>query len=282
MDKLQYDSFYKFLVSLGIVLIALPVVALVFITNNDSVLITQSEYDVLSALSQNSIQQREQIFNFVIRWLPLIAKIMIPAGTALILIGGIKWFQIQLQLDKQIKSETIIKEQTAKDMSASEIVERVADEVIENETASDTLQHNIPDPKSSMAKWLKIENACLEYFSNKYSRFFDYQQNIKVGKWSYDLLGVSKTADPDHLYEIKYWSHIPSDGLLESSIRRLEDSSINYESLTQRKCKCRFVIVIPDSEFDTVRMHCMMKLGEIQCHSKLEFISESDLSLKEG
>ena len=33
MDKLQYDNLYKFLVSLGIVLIVLPVAALVFLFN---------------------------------------------------------------------------------------------------------------------------------------------------------------------------------------------------------------------------------------------------------
>lgn len=47
--------------------------------------------------------------------------------------------------------------------------------------------------------------------------------------------------------------------LLTGSEWRSYDS-INYESLTQRKYKCRFVIVVPDIEFDAVRMHCMVKL----------------------
>lgn len=43
MDKLQYDSFYKFLVSLGMLLITLPVLAFLYVLNMDCKLISQSE-----------------------------------------------------------------------------------------------------------------------------------------------------------------------------------------------------------------------------------------------
>ena len=52
MDKLQYDSLYKFLVSLGIILIALPIAALVYLLNSEPILISQSDFDALSEYSQ--------------------------------------------------------------------------------------------------------------------------------------------------------------------------------------------------------------------------------------
>lgn len=51
MDKLQYDSFYKFLVSLGMLLITLPVLAYLYILNTDYELISQNDYDNLSEIS---------------------------------------------------------------------------------------------------------------------------------------------------------------------------------------------------------------------------------------
>ena len=51
MDKLQYDSFYKFLVSLGMLLITLPVLAFLYVLNMDCKLISQSDYDNLSQIS---------------------------------------------------------------------------------------------------------------------------------------------------------------------------------------------------------------------------------------
>ena len=53
MDKLQYDSFYKFLVSLGIVLITLPIFVLLYILNADYILISQNDYNNLSAISKS-------------------------------------------------------------------------------------------------------------------------------------------------------------------------------------------------------------------------------------
>ncbi|RHP31166.1 hypothetical protein DWZ60_16195 [Blautia sp. AF34-10] len=47
MDKLQYDSFYKFLVSLGMLLITLPVLAYLYILNTNYKLISQNDYDNL-------------------------------------------------------------------------------------------------------------------------------------------------------------------------------------------------------------------------------------------
>lgn len=280
MDKLQYDSFYKFLVSLGIILIALPVLASIFIVNSNSILISQIEYDALSTFSQNSVQNREQILTFIIQCLPIVTIILVPTGFILIGIGAVNWSKIQVQLDKQIEADTTIKTETAKKMSAAEVVKRAADEVEENTSPSGENQNTAPKPQNCIQKLLQIENACYKYFSAKYVDYFNYQQNVKYGKWEYDMLGISKRDTTDHLYEIKYWSNIPSNSLLVNSIRRLEDSGINYQALTNRNCKCRLVIVTPDTKYETIRMHCLMKLGEIQSHSKLEFISEKDLILE--
>lgn len=48
LDKLQYDSLYKFLVSLGVVLIALPITALIFLENGTMHIISKLEYENLS------------------------------------------------------------------------------------------------------------------------------------------------------------------------------------------------------------------------------------------
>lgn len=64
MDKLQYDSFYKFLVSLGIVLITLPGLAFLYLLNTDYELISQVDYDNLSHISIQRIQHSEKLLNF--------------------------------------------------------------------------------------------------------------------------------------------------------------------------------------------------------------------------
>lgn len=58
MDKLEYDSLHKFLVSLGVIFIALPFVVLYFVFSNDVILISQIDFDGLSQYSQNLLQQQ--------------------------------------------------------------------------------------------------------------------------------------------------------------------------------------------------------------------------------
>lgn len=66
MDKLQYDSLYKFFVSLGLVLIILPFATMVYLFNVEPVLISQVEYDLLSGYSLSMIENRNSLYILVI------------------------------------------------------------------------------------------------------------------------------------------------------------------------------------------------------------------------
>ena len=73
MDKLEYDSLHKFLVSLGVIFIALPFVVLYFVFSNDVILISQIDFDGLSQYSQNLLQQQSFLWKIVIIVLPIIS-----------------------------------------------------------------------------------------------------------------------------------------------------------------------------------------------------------------
>ena len=120
MDKLQYDSFYKFLVSLGIVLITLPIFVLLYILNADYILISQNDYNNLSAISLQSIKTHEHILHLIHTIVPIISIPLILLGIILIIIGCYKWYGIQKELDQQIKSDTITKKINATQLNASE------------------------------------------------------------------------------------------------------------------------------------------------------------------
>lgn len=77
MDKLQYDSFYKFLVSLGMLLITLPVLAFLYVLNMDCKLISQSDYDNLSQISIQRIQNNENLLDFTTTIMPVASIVLI-------------------------------------------------------------------------------------------------------------------------------------------------------------------------------------------------------------
>ena len=285
MEKLQYDSFYKFLVSLGVILITLPILAMAFIATGDVVLISQAEYENLSSFSQNAIQQKEELLNFISNWLPLITKIFIPLGAIFILAGGGRWLYIQLQLDDQIKSDTIMKKINAKNMSADEIVGKALGEVSETENKesnnSETTTPNIPYTPSEnpVVKYMRIENLCFSKAINEYSRDYHLKKNIRVGKHEYDFVAVSKKDNIDLLFEVKYWRTCSTSRILEL-INKLYSRGIDYENTAHRNFRIILMLVTPKQELEKLKQHIETKLvgAHIAYKVDIQYIAEEDLN----
>lgn len=285
MEKLQYDSFYKFLVSLGVILITLPILAMVFIATGDVILVSQNEYENLSYFSQNAIQQKEAILNFISSWLPLITKIFIPSGAVLILVGGARWFVIQLKLDDQIKSDTIMKKIKAQEMSANEIIVKALDEVSETENTesknSEDTTPNIPYTPSEnpVVKYMRIENLCFSKAINEYSRDYHLKKNIRVGKHEYDFVAVSKKDNIDLLFEVKYWRTCSTSRILEL-INKLYSRGIDYENTAHRNFRIILMLVTPKQELEKLKQHIETKLvgAHIAYKVDIQYMAEEDLN----
>lgn len=107
MDKLQYDSFYKFLVSAGVVLVAAPLFGLYYLLcNGNQILLSQADYEALSNTSMQFVQQRDKTIFYTLKALPWILVGLITVGLGCLIYGGIKWHNIQKELDEQTKLKT--------------------------------------------------------------------------------------------------------------------------------------------------------------------------------
>lgn len=200
MDKLQYDSFYKFLVSLGMLLITLPVLAYLYILNTNYKLISQNDYDNLSEISIQRMNDNLKLLDFTTTIMPVVSILLIVTGLVLIIIGCCKWYSIQKELDEQIKSDTITKKINATQLSSSETVEKVANEI-------STEQNNSTNVSSDrVVRYMQIEDKCYKYFSQKLSRRYLLKQNLRIGRLEYDIIALSKHTKNDLIFEIKYWT----------------------------------------------------------------------------
>lgn len=282
MEKLQYDSFYKFLVSLGVILIALPVVALVFIVNGEILLLSQVEYDSLSLFSLKSIQQREQLYDFIVAWLPLATKILIPIGFVLVIIGGIKWYLIQLQLDEQIKSDTIMKRINAKNMSATEIVAKAVEEVTDAE-AKDTEQISEKPVRSpqheKIIRYMEIEDLCYAKAVREYSKKYHLKRNVRIGRFDYDFIAVSKKDNIDILFEVKYWHQIPPTHITNSLAFQVLSAGQNYETETHRNFHSIIIIVVPKQHLERMKNNLITRIenSQVDWAAEIQYVAEEDL-----
>ena len=252
MDKLQYDSFYKFLVSLGMLLITLPVLAFLYVLNMDCKLISQSDYDNLSQISIKRIQNNANLLDFTTTIMPVASIVLIVTGLTLIIIGCSKWYSIQKELDEQIKSDTIAKKINATQLSSSETVEKAANEI----SAEQNTSTNVSSDR--IVKYMQIEDKCYKYFFNKFSHRYLLKQNLRIGRFEYDIIALSKRTKNDLIFEVKYWTiNTITDNRLKHLISNVNYMCENYKSVTNHNCESVIVIVTPKEKIEKVKSACL-------------------------
>lgn len=275
MDKLQYDSFYKFLVSLGMLLITLPVLAFLYILNTDYELISQNDYNNLSEISIKRIHSSEQLLHFATTVMPIISIILIVIGLMLIIIGCYKWYSIQKELDEQIKSDTITKKINATQLSSAETVEKAANEISDE-------QNSITKVSSEqVVKYMQIEDKCYKYFCRNLSRRYLLKQNLRIGKYEYDIVALSKHNKDDLIFEIKYWTFNITDNRLAYLIHNIKYMCENYKSITEHNCESVIVIVTSKENIEKLKTRCLNHIANysdaVLESINFEFFAEEDL-----
>lgn len=252
MDKLQYDNLYKFLVSLGIVLIVLPVAALVFLLNMEPILMSQADYDLLSEFSLQMIANRNELTSYFISIFPWLASSLICIGVGVLLVGIFKWVGLQKNLDKKLDAEAAMQTLNLLKMSSAEVTAKIEEEVKETaaiETPTPPISPAVNDHSSVMNKYIEIEELCFNYFTKRYAKKYSFERNIRMGKYCYDFIGVSKLDNIDLIFEIKYMKIATGNSRrIYDVFEHVYDSGINYETIAHRNFRCVVVIVTPKEE----------------------------------
>lgn len=250
MSKLEYDNLYKFLVSLGIILIVLPLGALVYFYNTNPILISQIDFDLLSEYSLQMINSRNELLSIFIKVFPWFATASIIIGIILIICGIIKWFGVQKKLDKKLDAETTKKTLDELQASKEEVNEKLKKETVDSNNESIFSSENSAVSKNSqlkaMEKYYEIEELCFNYFAKKYSKKVDFKQNIRIGNTYYDFIGVSKNDDPDLIFEIKYCRQAAGmSPILYKTFDKIYDMGLKYQTVAHRNFRCIVVAVTP-------------------------------------
>ena len=304
MNKLQYDSFYKFLVSAGIILIIFPIIALGFFFNSEILILSQNEFDNLSEHSLRAICQKENILHFIITIFPFVACGLLLLGVVLLIYGCYKWSKIQNHLDEQVEFDTTIKKINAKKMSAEEIVNKASFEVSETEVPFDidpVIKDNYPksviDEKGNnkvksqdirnshinhIIDYMKVERMCFMEVNRQYGKRYDLQNNVKIDNIEYDFIAVSKYDNIDIIFEVKYWRSLPASSAISNMLYRLTKAGINYENSAHRNFRLTLIIVTPKNNIDLIknRINQMQNEKDILVPINIKYFIEEELLSK--
>jgi len=274
MDKLQYDSFYKFLVSLGIILIVAPFIGVYyFIFNTNNYLISNLEYENLTETSLIILQKRDDIYFFILNILPFIVVFLFILGCLILSYGIFKWKKFQKEIDEQTILKTEEQRINLKKMSPSEIIEKAYLEYNNMEVNSDEL---------NIIKDIRNEDMYFELLKDKLTGNYDFFQNIKVGDCRFDIIAVSQKDDYDKIFELKMVKQRININSFESMVQVFKDMVDCYKNETNRQAEANLVFIIQND----IKQEMMQKLNIYSKKYKKEginflYIFEYDLVERE-
>ena len=239
MEKLQYDSFYKFLISLGIVLIALPIIGyFTFLQILNQSFITQSQYLEFSDFSIQLLEKRNQFYFLFFNYAPILFLICFLLGINLFIYGAYKWRILQKEFDAQTFLTTKEKQVNLEKMSVSEILEKQIEEATEK-------MENSKD--FSIVHTIHMEELCYYYLKNCLPDFFNLQQNMKVMNMYFDV--IASSSNKDILYEIKYYKEMPLFDNFKKSVYQFESNCSKYSIHISKQIESIFLIILPEENY---------------------------------
>jgi len=261
VSKIEYDNFPKFLVSFGIILIALPVLAITFFLKENSVLLVSEEnISELTEVARRTITAKQELSCLITDNIAFLSIGCILGGIILLLIGCRMWYVLQ----KKINDKQEVELQTAKmqlqKMTPEEKENKAKREIMEQvQTAVENVEEDNKDNVLSVEEirkkqeYIRNENSIIR--DNISKRYFEVEEtitkemgrllmddytimsNMRIGSVEYDLIAKSKISDIDYIFEIKYlfsayswnaaaWNQIPS---------RMQMQKERYTRETNRK-----------------------------------------------
>lgn len=206
MSNIRYDSFYKFVVSIGLLFIMLPAIVMVFLCSDSfDLYISERKLNTYTKTAQDIIYFKQTIPLLIkspVTWI-MCGVIMILGG--LMLIYGIKnWKRMQTIEDKQRESEkdkTVAEAKQYLNQISKEMDERQIINKYENETKAGEFLAEEANYKKCKLIEQKIEDRIRINYESSHA----IKSNIIISDYEFDIVALANNRfDKDRIYEIKY------------------------------------------------------------------------------
>lgn len=201
--KFEFGDLYKFVVSLGVVLISLSILApWLFLREPFDLFKTEAELAAVGETARSAILMRQETVLFIIRFIPLFSLIGCAFGVTLIYIGLKRWHSNQLLLDEQTKIEVELKKQSLRDATKDEIALALARDLEATEVRDSAInEYHLHAFESAYAQ---IESQVAGRLQALHLTKHDIESNKTVGGVGLDILLRGKTKlTRDLIIEIK-------------------------------------------------------------------------------
>ena len=265
MGEIRYDSYHKFLSSLGIALIVVSAGMLVYCFLNYRLIFDSlaNWFPYIDWVNMSGVP------NAVVVLLLLLFAISITAvGTWLLWEGSRPWKKLQLDLDKRQMAETdqivsqrspgdYAKEKEKSDDINSSFSERESEFLhTEDQRVRCSKSTDEAEIRSRFQKqYLCIEEKALDYVESWIEKDYGLFRRARIARRiECDALAISSSGVlPDIIYEIKQSSAAMAGDRIRQVCSKLQERDITaYKRKTGRDCRAELLLIVADMQFEAV------------------------------
>jgi hypothetical protein len=282
MEKFDYSDLYKFLVSVGITLIALSILLpWLYLKEPFDLNVKQEELKLLTAQGQAIIKNRQQLVATYYTFIPKVAIGLAIAGLISIVYGIAKWFPKQKNLDKRDITSTLIAQKELEQMGSAEIKEKNEKEFKQAEILNATSSNQPIVKEEFLSSYLQIE----QIFNSKITAFYQNQYtvltNIRSGRDEYDLILTTDLKEQsDFVFEFKYFKNHVTHYELGKLLFPLNTKLLHYANAVKLKVAMILMVVLNNEDYEKLLPSKPLLVGEAKMlyslDLKIEYVTEKD------
>lgn len=258
MDKISYESRYKFIVSIGVVLTILSFGVLYsIIALSKDIIISKRRINELNGISKHIIEKLENNFFILINnpAFYLFLFLIFLMGMVCIFKGLKDWKDVQNKENhkKDLENEKLeLENKKLKDefgLSSKEQFDKVEQEVKEE-------QEIIGEQSSTslIKEYFNIEQRVATKIIKDFSKSHDVVYGFRLGKYEYDIVAKGKGfLDKDYFFEIKYLKNMINVAWYKKIIEKVNKQNENYQENTNRKPYVKIVFVTEKNNYNQVK-----------------------------
>jgi hypothetical protein len=288
MEKIEYSDLNKFLVSVGVALMAISILIVwLFFKEPFDLLIEQKTLDNLTETAKTIIVNRQGQVSHLLCIIPWVALVLFLLGLTSLIIGLVRWLKKQRLLDERDELTNKKLKKELEKLSEEEVVDKAETEY--KQTVDEQAQPAEPKTETSakdqfVKSYLQVEQTISDklklFFSDKYRVLTNY----RLKHFEYDIiLNAPLKLDTDKIIEIKYYPNGVTSQYIRETLIRMEIAKGFYQETMKKPVKPVLIIVLPESKYNlfeiaklkaTTRQLKHIKLDNLSMH----FISQNKLN----
>ena len=235
--RFEFGDLYKFIVSSGVILIALAVLTpWLFLKEPFDLFRTEAELSQLTLMAQETVSRRQKLASYIVSLLPWLSATGAVAGVCLCGFGLIGWKKNQRVLDQRAITELAISRQSLRDATPEEVEARRDTETEERMEQMEAAGEREPisAPKIT-SEALSTERTLMTRFHEIFSEKYHVLTEKIVDRAFIDI--VLRGKEPftkDFLVEVKYISRGFGYAWLKETALKLRIASNLYSNVENR------------------------------------------------